>query len=289
MGIMFWANVQGLLSLPGTISATTFSGMMDAELGFGSSMASGPSGIPSSNPIVYYYGSASVMDNFAFYSKLVARAALTVTACMAGDRDANTSGCIIDTAGLMDRTSGYELVQNIIADFGVTLLVVLGNERLYSDMVRKHDGKQKVRVIKVPKSGGCVEKDPAFVAALQQLSIRQYFYGEFRRVLSPHNVTVDFSQLTVYRIGENSLAHASALPIGFEEGLSPTQMIKVEPSSILQNMILAVSHVNIDELPESLQEASVMGFIHMYVVAVFPLTLDRILTMRDPRQKSSCR
>src|SRR4051794_31653334 len=84
----------------------------------------------------------------------------------------------------------------------VTILVVLGSERLYSDMQRRFQAQPSISVIKLSKSGGCVDRDEAFMRQVQQTAIREYFFGEARRALSPSTVTVDFDSLTIYKISD---------------------------------------------------------------------------------------
>ena len=45
-----------------------------------------------------------------------------------------SSGCIIDTPGILDQSVGTEMIRDIVAEFSVTVIVVLGHERLFNDM-----------------------------------------------------------------------------------------------------------------------------------------------------------
>ena len=47
---------EGLLSVPGTISAFALESIVDVEEGWGSSPTNGPSPIPVKLPLVYYFG-----------------------------------------------------------------------------------------------------------------------------------------------------------------------------------------------------------------------------------------
>jgi polyribonucleotide 5'-hydroxyl-kinase len=96
-------------------------------------------------------------------------------------------------------------LSNIVS--AVNILLVLGSERLYSDMLRRFDGTktsndEDITVIKLSKSGGCVDRDEGFLKQVRQASIREYFFGEPNRTLSPHTQQVDFGQLLVYKITE---------------------------------------------------------------------------------------
>lgn len=194
---------EGMLSLPGTLTATSFSTIMDVEEGFGSSPTSGPSPVPVKLPLVYYYGLESPEGNEKLYRTLVSRMALAVSSRLS-EEDANrTSGCIIDTSGFISQTTGYDLIQHIVAEFSVDVLVVLGSERLYSDMVRRFEDRQgAVTVVKLAKSGGCVDRDEAFMRTARETAIREYFFGEPKRTLSPYTLTVGLNEVNLWRVGE---------------------------------------------------------------------------------------
>lgn len=90
----------------------------------------------------------------------------------------------------------------------VNVVVILGSERLYSDMLRRFNGQkigesETTTVIKVDKSGGCVDRDTEFLQRLRQEQIREYFFGDIRNPLSPHTQQIDASQLTVYKLAES--------------------------------------------------------------------------------------
>ena len=76
---------EGVLSLPGTLSATSFSTIMDVEEGFGSSPTSGPSPVPVKLPLVYYYGLETPEGNTKLYKALVSRMAVAVSSRLSED------------------------------------------------------------------------------------------------------------------------------------------------------------------------------------------------------------
>lgn len=74
-------------------------------------------------------------------------------------------------------------------------------------MVRRFDGKkasteEPITVVKVTKSGGCVDRDDAYLQQVRQVQIREYFFGDAKRTLSPHTQVIDFSHVTIYKIHE---------------------------------------------------------------------------------------
>ena len=95
----------------------------------------------------------------------------------------------------------------LLTSLAVNVVVVLGSERLYSDLLRRFNGQntgsgQAIAVVKVDKSGGCVDRDEAYLQQLRQSQIREYFFGDGNTTLSPHTQQVDFNQLTIYKLAE---------------------------------------------------------------------------------------
>ena len=76
---------EGVLSLPGTLSATSFSTIMGVEEGFGSSPTSGPSPVLVKLPLVYYYGLETPEGNTKLYKALVSRMAVVVSSRLSED------------------------------------------------------------------------------------------------------------------------------------------------------------------------------------------------------------
>lgn len=88
----------------------------------------------------------------------------------------------------------------------VNVLLVLGSERLYSDMSRRYSnqtGDDAVAVIKLTKSEGCVDRDESYMRQLRQSQIRSYFFGREPNTLSPFTQMVDFAQLSTYKVIES--------------------------------------------------------------------------------------
>ena len=108
---------------------------------------------------------------------------------------------------MLDQSIRTEIIRDIVAEFAVTVIVVLGHERLYNDMVRRYNDKSGVAVVKVARSGGAVELSDTYVQQLQNYRTKQYFYGELKNVLSPVSRTLDFRNIKVYRLAEGFHAY----------------------------------------------------------------------------------
>lgn len=91
----------------------------------------------------------------------------------------------------------------------VNVIIVLGSERLSSDMLRKFNGQKTstddtITVIKLDKSGGCADRDETYLKQFRQAQIREYFFGDSKITLSPHTQQVDFNQITIYKLAERT-------------------------------------------------------------------------------------
>ncbi|KAL8719273.1 MAG: hypothetical protein Q9225_003703 [Loekoesia sp. 1 TL-2023] len=262
---------EGLLSIPGSLSATVFSSTIDVEEGWGSSPTNGPSPIPVKLPLVYYYGQANADTDPQIYKPIVTRLALAALSRIQEDTEAKVSGCLIDTPGSISQGKGsYEIIQHIVSEFQVNVLVVVGSERLYSDMQRRFNGlrmgtNEMTTVIKLDRSGGSVNRDDEYQRRYRQVQVREYFFGDSKVSLSPHTQQVDYSQLSVYKIPESSDMLASLLPGGeAEEELTQKPIYeKVQPSAQMQNAILAIVQADVNDAPENIRDASVIGFIYV--------------------------
>ncbi|RMZ82431.1 hypothetical protein DV737_g2094, partial [Chaetothyriales sp. CBS 132003] len=216
---------EGVLSLPGTLTATVFKSLVDVEEGFGVAPMSGPNGtIPVKLPLVYYYGSEKPDDkNGKVYKAQLSRLALATAGRMSQDSEAREAGLIIDTPGALTTSPiGNDIISHIVSEFSVNCIICIGSERLYSDMVKRFDSlpvptahfsqpatPESLAVVKVTKSGGCVSRDLVYMTAYRAAQIKAYFYGNSRLssgiALQPRQQQVDFSSLVVWqRLGSFS-------------------------------------------------------------------------------------
>ena len=91
---------EGMLSIPGTMTAAVFKTMIDVEEGWGSSPMSGPSAIPAKLPLTYYYGLPDPNEKDGeIYRSILTRLALAVSGRLSSDPETREAGIIIDTPG----------------------------------------------------------------------------------------------------------------------------------------------------------------------------------------------
>jgi len=90
--------------------------------------------------------------------------------------------------------------------FTVNVLLILGSERLFSDMMRRFTPSstpdEPIQIIRLTKSGGCIDREESYMRQLRQTQIRNYFFGNAKTSLSPHTQVVDSDSLTVFRMGD---------------------------------------------------------------------------------------
>lgn len=303
---------EGMLSLSGTLSAGVFKTGFDIESvnGWGESPMSGPSGsVPVKLPLVYHYGLESIAERGgAVYKSLCSKLALAVLGRLQSDPEAHSSGVLIDTPGILSATklgsTGTELIAHIVSEFSVNAIICLGSERLYSDIVKRFDKQpsssstpgESIAVVKLARSGGCVERDVAFMASLRAAQIKGYFYGTGLGmggvVLSPRQQGVEFQGLVVYRVvgagatGGNGNGGGGG---GYDDDFAPggrdesagfypggdaetmkvplpaTQLLErvTSPSHAMQSAVLAIMNCEADAEEKEIRSSSVMGYVYV--------------------------
>ncbi|KAI8381040.1 Pre-mRNA cleavage complex II protein Clp1-domain-containing protein [Radiomyces spectabilis] len=252
---------EGSITMPGTVTATTMNNIIDVEEGFGSSATTAASMGSTTMPLAYYYGYENPSESVKLYKLVVSRLAHSVKCRIAADEESRTSGLIIDTAGLIDQV-GYELIQHAIQEFSVNVVIVLGHERLYSDMTRILKDRSSISVIKLTKSGGVVERDRQFKTQLQRAKIQEYFYGTPKCELFPYSMLINMSDVSIWRVGE-PIAPSSALPIGMDSTENETQVVKVDNHDMCLHSILAILNADPSEPENKLLESNIAGFIYV--------------------------
>ncbi|RKP04708.1 Pre-mRNA cleavage complex II protein Clp1-domain-containing protein [Thamnocephalis sphaerospora] len=244
---------EGGVTMPGTVSAVMVDQPIYPEEEFGSLgldlTAAGGSGAP----IVYHYGFDTPNENTKLLQRLVGHLADTVTARLVEDDDARQSGLIIDTHGCADHNE-FELLMHIIKSFSADVVLVLGHERLHSDLLRafQQQPQSNISILKLTKLGGVARRDKSFRRQSQVRKIREYFYGHPGNCeLSPFSLVVGFGDVNIFRVGEEHLVPSSALPLGADRKAGGTRLVAIEAGDILLHSILAI----VDAAPRSASTA----------------------------------
>lgn len=93
----------------------------------------------------------------------------------------------------------------------MNVILVIGSERLHSEMQRrfstyKTSSNESITLVKLDKSGGCVDRDETFMQRAREASLREYFFGDLKTTLSPHTQQLGFDDVLIYKIGDGTFA-----------------------------------------------------------------------------------
>ena len=100
------------------------------------------------------------------------------------DADARASGLIINTCGWIDAT-GYDVLLHCIEAFAIDVILVMGHDKLFSKI--SADAAEHISVVKLPKSGGVVERVSFYIASFTSSS-----YSFFSFTLGDHYLSFLF-------------------------------------------------------------------------------------------------
>ncbi|GAA0183858.1 mRNA polyadenylation factor [Lithospermum erythrorhizon] len=238
---------QGSITIPGSIAATPVELPIDPV-----------EGIPLEMPLVYFYGHITPSANIELYKVLVKELAQTLERQFSGNAESRASGMVINTMGWIEG-AGYELLLHAIDTFKATVVLVLGQEKLCSMLRGVVKSKGNVDVVKLQKSGGVVSRNVKVRQKARGFRIREYFYG-LTNDLSPHSNIVNFTDLSIFRVGGGPQAPRSALPIGAEPASDPTRLTPVTINRDLLHLVLGVSYA---KEPDEIVSSNVAGFIYI--------------------------
>ncbi len=64
-------------------------------------------------------------------------------------------------------------------------------------------------VVKLDKSGGCVDREETYMQESREASIKEYFFGDAKSTLSPHTQQIGFDDAVIYKIKDRKLSLCS--------------------------------------------------------------------------------
>ncbi|KAI1379501.1 Clp1-domain-containing protein [Hypoxylon crocopeplum] len=258
---------EGMLALPGSLSAAVFPTIIDLTTDWGTTPSSGPSAVPVKLPLVYHYGLKQPEDNMPLFKTLLSRLAVAVTSRLTEDPAVKSTGLLIDTGGVSVSKGGFEHLAHIVAEFSTNIVLVIGSERMTSELQKKFAGQktsldEEVIVVGLEKSGGVVERDSGFMQHACEASIREYFFGDASSTLSPFTQQVDFSALSIWKVNEASTLASTSTALE-EDIYTDTMLERVEPSLVMQNCILAVVYASVHDSADTIRDSNVMGYVYV--------------------------
>lgn len=92
--------------------------------------------------------------------------------------------------------------------------------------------------------------------------MREYFFGDDKRILSPHTQIVNFEELTVYKI-RGAATTSTYQPGGAKEEAAGSLYELTTPSALMQHCVLAVLHASAKDSQETIRDAPVMGWVYV--------------------------
>ncbi|CAG8659890.1 13289_t:CDS:2, partial [Racocetra fulgida] len=106
-----FVDLDGSITMPGTLTATPINQIIDVEEGFGSSATTSPSLGSSLLPIVYYYGYSDPGENIKLYKVLTTKLAQSVKRRIAEDEDGSLAPSSALPIGIDRKVSETQLVK----------------------------------------------------------------------------------------------------------------------------------------------------------------------------------
>uniref|UniRef100_M4BKZ7 Protein CLP1 homolog n=1 Tax=Hyaloperonospora arabidopsidis (strain Emoy2) TaxID=559515 RepID=M4BKZ7_HYAAE len=275
---------HGCLSVPGTLSASPLDmNSLSVEEDF-----------ILTNPVAYFYGHAAASENVELFRHQQQQLASTVKRRLEKDDEVNASGCVINTCGWVDGM-GFDLLVDAIKDFEVDVVLVIGQDRLYSRLQSTLTGATSSGVdrsiVKLTRSDGVVPMNSKLRSAARINCIREYFYGVHSLsvaipTLSPCINEVSFDDVSFFTIKDMKVS-AVMLPVGqVETQTDRLRALPVEKTADLGHSLAAVVHPRYGQNvspssstdPSLLLGAPAAGFVFIKEVRM----VDQILVLLVP-------
>jgi len=286
---------EGGWAVPGALSVTPVHSPLPTSSPaspLGAAATSAPTALSSNAllPLAYWYGHAESKRNPLLMERIIRNIGENINDKYQVDLQGRTAGLIVDTPSSFASGSGssddrQRLIKACVDAFKINVILVVGHEKLNVEMQRTYAS--QLTVVKIPKSGGVVELDHLYRERVHNYQLHTYFYGQIipppagissaslggetlsDLVLSPSSTVINFDDLSIFRIGAETMAPSSALPIGAARAVSETQAVSINPAlpgSGLLNAVLAVlaPPVNTDEserYDEEILDLPISGFI----------------------------
>lgn len=219
---------DGMLALPGTVSAAVFGTVMDVEdpaAGFGVSgtPSSGPSAVPVKLPMVYYFGRETVDEDVRLWKQLVGKLGSSVRAKLEADEAVREAGLVLDTPAASVAKGDLDVLEHLVKEFDgecliikphvnggkltgvvVNIVVVLGSPGVHTELQRRLETQrtaygETTTLILLDKSDGVAGRDKDFTKFTREAAIKEYFFGDAKRTLSPFTQSVSFDDVAIFK------------------------------------------------------------------------------------------
>lgn len=250
---------EGIFSPPGCLTAVPISDILDVQCStWGQSMTSGATPLHSKQPFVKSFGLERMSDNRTLFTKMINELALVVSDRLANDVLVRRSGCIIDTPPLSHLDDDGQELENMVKQFKANAVIAIGDDA--DEIFERYSAKFMPYVganfIRIPKLSGSIPTDDVYKRSLQRSSIREYFYGTYKVVLSPYAIGADISDINVWKP-----KNIMELPEFEINNTTETEMLSVEvTASNLQHALVAITYADRKAPPVDVEHAPILGF-----------------------------
>jgi polyribonucleotide 5'-hydroxyl-kinase len=154
----------------------------------------------------------------------------------------------------------------------VNIVVVLGSVDLHAELQRRFENQRTIHgeaitLILLDKSDGVAERDKDFMKFTREAAIKEYFFGDAKRTLSPFTQSVSFDDVAVFRTPDGRVL-SSAQPWSLTDSDPASgfyddkpSLERAEVSAEMSHWTLAVMNASVNDPPEVIRQAPVMGFV----------------------------
>jgi polyribonucleotide 5'-hydroxyl-kinase len=291
---------QGSLSVPGTVGAAALS---PREI-------TADRGVTAARPLVYWYGESAPDDagERGRYGSVVGALAAAVDERTGNDEALRASGLVINTGGRVD-DGGLRMILEAVRAFSVELVLVIGDDRLHNRIGKElkaqralHRGPRlastaELIAVKLPRSGGAVDRSAADRKAARAAAVARYFYGLPSRdiTLAPCEHHLSFSDVDIFAFehpASGSIVDSGLTSLGGGSGADADlvaasggggggggdkdsmRVVRLDVDKALVHSILAVVHApslggaiaGDDAVGTSMALSSVAGFVSVKAV-----------------------
>jgi polyribonucleotide 5'-hydroxyl-kinase len=299
------------IGLPGTIGVA----IVTRDSLTLSTLLHGGGGMPigTASPLSLWHGS-TVPQPDLMRAQVSALATKIQKRMEAPDNDwERSSGLLVNAPSWLALDENWDLLQRALRELQISVVLLTGHDKLYSKLKglqmqqQQHedatDGEggggffldKSVVVVKVPRSGGIVNRNGQQMRQIRSRSIRRYFYGEDlvetgggtgnalssankggehaaatssgpQPSLTPFLAQIKFDQLRLYRCTSMSLA-SSLLPLGATQTTEVVQLQPVPINEQITHHLVAVCHphsvaqYDASGSAKDLYNAGVAGFV----------------------------
>ncbi|KAK4044193.1 mRNA cleavage and polyadenylation factor CLP1 [Parachaetomium inaequale] len=213
---------EGMLALPGTDPAA--------------------GAVPVKLPMVYYFGRERVEEDERL-------------AKFAADEVVREAGLVLDTPAASVAKGDMEVLTHVVNQFAVNIVVVLGSAEMHAELQRRLGNErtahgEAITLILLDKSDGVAERDRDFMKFTREAAIKEYFFGDAKRTLSPFTQSVGFDDVAIFKAPDGSDVYDN------QPALEPAEI-----SAEMSHWTLAVMNASVNDPPETIRQAPVMGFV----------------------------